>query len=157
MLRTFLIYLSRASWARRIVTRWKIARLVASRFIAGETAHDAIRVIRDLNAKGIDLYLHKQGLDTSTPTGRMLFHLLSVFREFEREIIKERIYAGLARAKASGKALGPPASKSKAYGPRIRELLAEGRGQRETARMAGCGISVVRRIIRIDKEQEQTP
>ena len=53
MLRSFLIYLSKAPWARRIVTKWKIAWLVASRFVAGETPSDAIRVIRELNAKGI--------------------------------------------------------------------------------------------------------
>ena len=53
MLRSFLIYLSKATWARRVVTRWKIAWLVASRFIAGETREDAIRTICDLNSKGI--------------------------------------------------------------------------------------------------------
>jgi len=67
MLRTFFIYLSKASWARLIVTRWKIARLVASRFIAGETAHDAIRVIRDLNARGINATLDHLGESVTDP------------------------------------------------------------------------------------------
>ena len=53
MLRSLLIYLSTAPWARSLVTGWKIAWLVASRFVAGETAEDAIRVIRELHAKGI--------------------------------------------------------------------------------------------------------
>ncbi|MFN2236099.1 MAG: proline dehydrogenase family protein, partial [Anaerolineales bacterium] len=53
MLRSFLIYLSKASWARQILTKWKLAWLVASRFIAGETTQDAINTIRSLNQKGI--------------------------------------------------------------------------------------------------------
>lgn len=53
MLRSLLIYLSKAEWARRMVTRWKIAWSVASRFVAGETPEEAIRAIKDLNEKGI--------------------------------------------------------------------------------------------------------
>ena len=54
MLRSILIYLSKAAWARRLVTRWKIAWRVASRFVAGEDPEDAIRVIKELNARGIN-------------------------------------------------------------------------------------------------------
>ena len=50
-------------------------------------------------AKGVDLYLHVQGLDTSTPAGRVMFQMLGVFSEFERLIIQERVRAGLARAR----------------------------------------------------------
>lgn len=67
MLRSFLIYLSKASWARRLVTRWKIAWRVASRFVAGETPDDAIRVIRDLNAKGICATLDHLGESVTDP------------------------------------------------------------------------------------------
>ncbi|RME06146.1 MAG: proline dehydrogenase, partial [Anaerolineae bacterium] len=61
MLRSFLIYLSKARWARRVVTRWQIAWRVASRFVAGETQADAIRVIRELNARGIHATLDHLG------------------------------------------------------------------------------------------------
>jgi proline dehydrogenase len=61
MLRSFLIYLSKAVWARKIVTRWKLAWLVASRFVAGEEPADAIRAIRELNTKGINATLDHLG------------------------------------------------------------------------------------------------
>jgi proline dehydrogenase len=67
MLRSFLIYLSKAAWARQIVTSWKIAWMVASRFVAGETPEDAIRVIRALNAKGICATLDHLGESVTDP------------------------------------------------------------------------------------------
>jgi proline dehydrogenase len=67
MLRSSLIYLSKAPWARRIVVNWSVARRVASRFIAGETLADAIRVVRELNQKGINATLDHLGEHTSSP------------------------------------------------------------------------------------------
>ena len=66
MLRSFLIYLSKAAWAQRIMTRWKIAWIVASRFVAGEKIGDAIRTIRELNEKCINATLDHLGEHTST-------------------------------------------------------------------------------------------
>ena len=67
MLRTILIYLSQANWARQIVTRWSFARRAASRFIAGEVLDDAISVIKTLNAKNINATLDHLGEHTSNP------------------------------------------------------------------------------------------
>jgi DNA invertase Pin-like site-specific DNA recombinase len=58
--------------------------------------------LRELHAKGVDLFLHKQGLDTSTPAGRAMFQMMGVFAEFEQAMIRERVLAGLARAKEQG-------------------------------------------------------
>jgi proline dehydrogenase len=66
MLRSFLIYLSKAGWAQRLVTGWKIAWRTASRFVAGESIQDAIRVIRELNEKGIVATLDQLGEHTTT-------------------------------------------------------------------------------------------
>ena len=66
MLRTFLIYLSKAAWAQKTITSWGFARRAASRFVAGETVSDAIRVVRELNAKGINSTLDQLGEHTST-------------------------------------------------------------------------------------------
>ena len=63
-----------------------------------------------MKAKDVDLYLHQQGLDTSTPAGRMLFQMVGVFAEFERAMIVERVNAGLKRAKAQGKLADAPAT-----------------------------------------------
>jgi proline dehydrogenase len=66
MLRSFLIYLSKAAWAQKLVTGWSFAWRAASRFVAGEKAEDAIRVVRELNAKGINATLDHLGEHTST-------------------------------------------------------------------------------------------
>jgi DNA invertase Pin-like site-specific DNA recombinase len=56
----------------------------------------------------IDLFLHQQGLDTTTPAGKAMFQMMGVFAEFERAMIQERVRAGLARARNEGKRLGRP-------------------------------------------------
>src|ERR1700744_2444064 len=84
-----------------MVAAWSVDRL-------RRTLQDLIEVLSDLHAKGVDLYLHQQGLDTSTPSGRAMYQMMGVFAEFERAIIQERVKAGLARARAQGKRLGRP-------------------------------------------------
>ncbi|MFY9958939.1 recombinase family protein [Bradyrhizobium sp.] len=58
-------------------------------------------VLTDLQTLGCDLYLHQQALDTSTPSGRAMFQMCGVFAEYERGMTRERVNAGLARARAS--------------------------------------------------------
>jgi DNA invertase Pin-like site-specific DNA recombinase len=67
---------------------------------------DILDFLRELHAKGVDLFLHQQGLDTSTPSGRAMFQMMGVFAEFERAMIREQVLAGLARAKEQGISLG---------------------------------------------------
>jgi hypothetical protein len=62
--------------------------------------------LSDLHAYGIDLFLHQLRLDTTTPSGRMMFQILGVFAGFERAMIRERVKSGLERARAQGKTLG---------------------------------------------------
>jgi DNA invertase Pin-like site-specific DNA recombinase len=78
---------------------WSIDRL-------GRSLRDLINVLDELRQKGCELYVHKQAIDTNTPSGKMLFQMLGVFAEFEREIIRERILAGQQRARAQGKRIG---------------------------------------------------
>src|SRR6266496_2427061 len=66
MLRSFLIYLSKAAWAQKLVTSWSFAWRAASRFVAGTKSEDAIRAVRELNAKGINVTLDHLGEHTST-------------------------------------------------------------------------------------------
>jgi DNA invertase Pin-like site-specific DNA recombinase len=84
-----------------LVAAWSVDRL-------GRSLQDLIGFLEELRAKRVDLYLHQQGLDTTTPAGEALFGMLGVFAQFERALIKERVNAGLARAKAQGKVLGRP-------------------------------------------------
>ncbi len=65
MLRSFLIYLSSANWAKRLVTRWKFAWKAASRFVAGDTIQDALRIVQELNDKGINVTLDHLGESTT--------------------------------------------------------------------------------------------
>jgi DNA invertase Pin-like site-specific DNA recombinase len=89
-----------------------------------------------------------EALDTSTPSGRMLFGMLGVFSEFERATIRDRVMAGLDRARSSGKRLGLPRT-TPFQVQRIRLALDEGRGVRETARLlkvSPAKVSEVRRM-----------
>jgi DNA invertase Pin-like site-specific DNA recombinase len=101
----------------------------------------------ELHAKGVDLYLHQQGLDTSTPAGKAMFQMLGVFSEFERAMIVERVKAGLSRARSEEKRLGRrPVSADVVE--RIRAGLATGAGILKTAKLIGCGVGTVHRIKR---------
>lgn len=84
-----------------LVAAWSLDRL-------GRSLKDLLSFLDEIHALGIDLYLHQQGLDTTTLSGRAMFQMCGVFAEFERSIIRERINAGLARARANGKRLGRP-------------------------------------------------
>ena len=103
-----------------------------------------------LHSTGVDLYLHQQGINTTTPAGKALFGMMGVFAEFERGMIQERVRAGLARAQKSGTKSGNPIGRpavSAAIEDRIRELRAEGLGMLKIATQAGCGVSVVQRVL----------
>ena len=83
MLRSFLIYLSKAAWAQRLVAGWGIAWRAASRFVAGETIRDALRVVRELNARGFHATLNYLGENTSTTeeADTATEKILSIFNE----------------------------------------------------------------------------
>jgi DNA invertase Pin-like site-specific DNA recombinase len=121
-----------------MVAAWSVDRLSRS------LSH-LVAFLGEIHGKGIDLYLHTQGLDTSTPTGKAMFQLLGVFAELERSIITERINAGIARAKAAGKHCGRPRVSTPVEN-RIRELLRAGLGIITTARKVGVGTGTVQRI-----------
>jgi DNA invertase Pin-like site-specific DNA recombinase len=84
-----------------MVMAWSVDRL-------GRSLQDLIGFLSELHALRIDLYLHQQGLDTTTPAGKAMFQMMGVFAEFERAMIQERVRAGLRRARAEGKVLGRP-------------------------------------------------
>lgn len=73
-----------------------------------QSLQDLVGFLGELHGVGVDLFLHQQGINTTTPAGKAMFQMMGVFAEFERSMIQERVMAGLARAKASGKRLGRP-------------------------------------------------
>ena len=122
-----------------MVAAWSVDRL-------GRSLTDLLGILQALHDKGVDLFLHQQGLDTSTTAGKAMFQMLGVFAEFERGIIRERVNAGLARARANGIKLGRRPVKP-AVEARIRQLRARGDGILKIARALGVGTSVVQRVI----------
>jgi DNA invertase Pin-like site-specific DNA recombinase len=111
---------------------------------------DLVGLLQELHSTGVDLHLHQQGVNTTTPAGRALFGMMGVFAEFEREMIRERVTAGMARAKAKGIKSGNPIGRPSvgvATERRIRQLRADGFAILKIAKQAGCGVSVVQRVL----------
>lgn len=122
-----------------IVAAWSVDRL-------GRSLTHLVTFLDELHSKKVDLFLHKQGIDTATPAGKMLFQMLGVFSEFERAMIRERINAGLARARAQGKKLGRPRV-SLATEKKVLALRKKNKGIRKIAKELGVGVSTVMRIV----------
>ncbi len=113
-----------------------------------------IGTLNELRAKEVDLYLHKQSLVTSTPTGKAMFQMLGVFAKFEREIIAERIHAGLARAREQGTKSGNPIGRPEKFGRVRRKAISlneQGLGTRRIAERLGVGRSTVIKALRVDE------
>jgi DNA invertase Pin-like site-specific DNA recombinase len=124
-----------------MVAAWSVDRL-------GRSLTHLVSILQDLHAKDVDLYLHQQGLDTSTPSGRAMFQMLGVFAEFERALIRERVVAGLARAKEDGTQLGRPRLED-TDGKKVKAVvaaLAQGKGVKRIARDLEMGVGTVIRI-----------
>ena len=137
-----------------IVMAWAIDRL-------GRSLIDLLRTIQDLEAVGVDLYLDQQHLDTTTPTGKLLFQVTGAFSEFERAMIRQRVRAGLNAVRAkierdgqfkskSGKVrrrLGRPGAEKHQIEHARREL-AKGLGIGKTAKLTGLGVGTVHKLKR---------
>jgi DNA invertase Pin-like site-specific DNA recombinase len=137
-----------------IVMAWAIDRL-------GRSLIDLLGTIQHLEACNVDLYLDQQHLDTTTPMGKLLFHVTGAFSEFERSMIRQRVLAGLAPIKAMiardgqftsrggkvRKRLGRPGSEPEKI-EQARSELAKGTGIAKTARLLGLGTGTVHKLKR---------
>lgn len=126
-----------------VVMSWSVDRL-------GRSLSQLVGFMQETSSLGVSLYLHQQALDTSTPAGKAMLQMCSVFAEFEREMIVERVRAGLKRARTqgtrSGKAIGRP-TVGEATERAIRTLRKRGKGINAIARELGIGSSVVQRVV----------
>lgn len=111
----------------------------------GRSLHQLAGLFEELRALGVDLYLDRESVDTSTPAGRALLGMASVFATFEREMIAERTHAGLARARARGARFGRPVTGDGTCDA-IRALRSQGLGINKIAAELKVGKSVVQRI-----------
>jgi len=98
---------------------WDISRL-------GRSLQHLVEFLNDVQAVNYNLYIHQSGLDTSTPSGRMMFQMVGVFSEFERSMISERVKLGLARVKSQGKVLGRPVKIKKDIKTTIWSMIDQG-------------------------------
>jgi DNA invertase Pin-like site-specific DNA recombinase len=113
--------------------------------LARSTRH-LVTLAAELEALGVDLVVTDQAIDTTTPAGRLLFHVLAAIAEFERDLIRERVVAGIRRARAQGRHVGRPA-KYRVDPTAARALLAAGVSLRATARQLGVHPSAVQRAL----------
>ena len=118
----------------KAVLVWKLDRF-------GRSLRHLVTALDELNGYGVGFVSYTDPIDTTTPTGRMLFGIMASFAEFERELIRERTKAGLARAKRNGKTLGRP--KAVIDLPRARKLQAEGWSIRAISRKLGASRDVL--------------
>ncbi len=121
-----------------VVLAWDISRLSRS-------LSDLISTLDELQACGIDLYLHQQAVDTTTPSGKAMFQMCGVFAEFERGMLSERVKAGLSRARQEGKVLGRPVKIVNIR--KIIEERREGKTIRQIARENSLSIGKVHKVL----------
>lgn len=122
-----------------VVAAWSVDRL-------GRSLQDLVAFLSQLHGVGVDLYLHQQAIDTTTAAGKALFQMMGVFAEFERSMIRDRVNAGLARAKAQGKQLGRRKIAVKVEKAIRADLEAGGAGIQKVAKKHGVGVGTVQRI-----------
>jgi DNA invertase Pin-like site-specific DNA recombinase len=122
-----------------VIAAWSVDRL-------GRSLQDLAGFLSETHGAGVNLYLHQQAVDTSTPGGRALFQMMGVFAEFERAMIRDRVKAGLANARAKGVRLGAPRTDAKVIA-RIAKEKAKGLSVRAIATKLGVGVGTVHRVL----------
>jgi putative DNA-invertase from lambdoid prophage Rac len=122
-----------------VVLVWRLDRW-------GRSVADLLATLQELQHLGVGFISLTEALDLTTPAGRAMAALLAVFAEFEREILRERVRAGLAHARQNGKILGRPATAAR-HNPEIRKLHRAGVSKAEIARRLEIGRTSVRRIL----------
>ena len=119
-----------------MVMCWSIDRL-------GRSLQHLVEILNELQALKIDLYFQQQGMDTSTPSGRMIFSVFGAIGEFERNRIRERVLAGQQRAKANGVKLGRPSKMNDGMKSAVKLLREKGMGIKQIARELQIGVGTV--------------
>ena len=125
-----------------LVATWAVDRF-------GRSLSQVALNMDELNSVGVDFYAHKQGMDTTTPWGKGMLQMAGVFASIERELIRERVRAGIKNAKAKGTKTGKPFGRPRVGADierMVRQLRAQDWGVNRIARELGIGSGTVRRI-----------
>lgn len=123
---------------------WSVDRL-------GRSLQDLVSFLNEVHSVGCDLYIHQSGIDTSTPSGKMMFQMCGVFAEFERGMIQERVVLGQTRAKQQGKHIGRPTNLNEGLVHSIKYMKEQGVGIRKIAKDLSVGVGTVYKVLG-DKE-----
>lgn len=123
-----------------MVMCWSIDRL-------GRSLQHLVETLNDLQAMKIDLYFMQQGMDTTTPSGRMIFSVFGAIGEFERNLIRERVIAGQQRAKASGTHIGRPTKMNDGMRSAIKLLRERGMSIKQISKQLQIGVGTVYSVI----------
>ena len=127
-----------------VILVWSVDRL-------GRSLQDLVSFLNDIQSKNIDLYIHQQGLDTSTPTGKMMFQMCGVFAEFERNIIRERVKSGMENAKKngtkSGRSIGRPSMVNSSTKTTVVELRDRGMSKTKICKTLGIGVGTLYKLL----------
>jgi DNA invertase Pin-like site-specific DNA recombinase len=123
-----------------IVLTWSIDRL-------GRSIAELIGFMKELSAVGVDLYCEQQSLNTQTASGRLCFAMFAALGEYERELIRERVLAGLATARRNGRKLGRPTNVNAGTRTAVRELRQRGLSIGAIAKTLRIGVGTTRKMI----------
>ena len=123
-----------------VVLAWSIDRL-------GRSITHLVEFMNLLNASHVDLYVHQQAVNTATPAGRMVFGIFSALGEYERELIRSRIHAGLHRARLEGKRLGRPTNVNDSVRTSVKVLREQGWSLHRIAKELHIGVQTTSKIL----------
>ena len=123
-----------------VVLVWKFDRFARS-------VKHLVDSLEEFRALGIDFISYTEGIDTTTPSGELLFHIMGAVAQFERDLIAERVRAGIAHARAIGKRIGRPRAPINAE--EVRRLRSEGTSLRSIGKRLGVPVSRVRRALKV--------
>lgn len=121
-----------------VVLVWKFDRLARS-------VKHLVDSLEEFRALGVDFISYTEGVDTTTPSGQLLFHIMGAVAQFERDLIAERVRAGIAHARAIGKRIGRP--RAVVDVEQVTRLRSQGMSLRKVARALGIPVSRVRRAL----------
>src|ERR1700728_3948174 len=137
--------IQRAAMRREIdiVLVWKLDRW-------GRSLLDLVTTLKELNAVGVNFVSLNDSLDFTTPSGQAMAGMLAVFAQYERDILKDRVRAGIAEARKNGKPHGRPATVT-AFADEANKLFLSGISKSRIAKLLGIGRTSVRRLIKINR------
>ena len=123
-----------------LILVWSVDRL-------GRSLQDLVSFLNEIHSVDCDLYIHQSGIDTTTPSGKIMFQMCGVFAEFERGMTSDRVKCGQERAKSQVKHISRPSSLNEGLSHSIKYMREQGVGIRRIATDLKVGVSTVYKVL----------